>query len=195
MARRKIDPLTGQKALTLREQKLIQAYAANGGNGKLAAIAAGYSSHRAAQAAYQVLRKPAVQERLRAAVAQADVSYQEVVGTLASQMRGDIAGCFDSNGRFDLALASSRGLDHLIKSVTTAVHPRRAHRGEPDAVQIVKVDFHSSQKAAIELARITGLKRKPGDQFQSILNNPADNRPCCSLDLQQDSSDHSTRTT
>jgi hypothetical protein len=162
MARRKTDPVTGQKALTIREQKLIKAYAANGGNGKLAAIAAGYSPHRAAQAAYQVLSKPAVREHLQAAIADSNVSFQEVIRTLASQMRGEIAGCFDSNGRFDIQLANSRGLGHLIRNVTTAVRTSAARGGNPrDQLEVVRVELHSSQKAALLLARIIGFENSP----------------------------------
>ncbi len=42
MAKRRINPATGEVELTYREEKLVDEYIKNGGNGKQAAAAAGY---------------------------------------------------------------------------------------------------------------------------------------------------------
>src|SRR5215470_16353586 len=102
MPKRSLDPLTGEQALTHREKMLIDAYIANGGNGTQAAIAAGYSAARADQSAYQVLHRDVVQQHIRDRIAESHVTPEEIVGTLASFMRGDLSQLLDDSGQFDL---------------------------------------------------------------------------------------------
>ena len=60
-----------------------------------AAQSAGYSAARADQSAYQVLHRPEVQRQIRERIAESRVSADEIIGTLASFMRGSLGGFFD----------------------------------------------------------------------------------------------------
>src|SRR5262249_9618761 len=79
MPRRKIDRETGEPALTYRENRMVDQFVTNGGNATRAAVDAGYSPKRASQAAWNVLNRPNVQERIRARVSQAQINPDEVI--------------------------------------------------------------------------------------------------------------------
>jgi len=119
MSKRRIDPETGKPALTWRENKMVDGFVANGGNATRAAVNAGYSPNRASQAAWNVLNRPAVQERISARIAQAQIEPAEAIGSLVSQMRADVTDCFGPDGAFSVDLARQNGLGHLLKVSTT----------------------------------------------------------------------------
>jgi phage terminase small subunit len=154
MAKRKIDPKTGEAALTWRENKMVDGFVTNGGNATRAAVDAGYSPNYASQAAYNVLSRPAVQERIRARIAQAQVEPDEAIGSLVSQMRADVTDCFGPDGAFSIDLARQNGLGHLLK-VSTTIHRRPCPDGSLRTTgDATKIEFLSPQAAALQLARI-----------------------------------------
>ena|SRR5215471_5883444 len=73
MSKRKVDPTTGEPRLTYREQRFLDEFITNGGNGFRAAASAGYSPARPGQSAYQVLRRPEVQRRIAQRIAESRV--------------------------------------------------------------------------------------------------------------------------
>jgi len=155
MSKRRIDPETGKPALTWRENKMVDGFVANGGNATRAAVDAGYSPNHATQAAWNVLNRHAVQERISARIAQAQIEPAEAVGSLVSQMRADVTDCFGPDGAFSVDLARQNGLGHLLKVSTTILRkagPDGSLRTTGDAT---KIEFLSPQTAALQLARIT----------------------------------------
>ena len=126
MPKRSIDPETGEPALTHREKVLIDAYIANGGNGQQAAIQAGYSANRADQSAYQVLHREVVQQHIRDRIAESHVTPEEIIGSLASWMRGDLSEMLDESGQVDFDLMKQKRLGHLLKTVTTTTRETKA---------------------------------------------------------------------
>src|SRR5215469_6070332 len=131
MSRRKPDPVTGELQLTYRERIFINEYIKNGGNGKEAAIAAGYGAARADQSAYQVLHRIQVHQQIQERISESDVCANEVIGTLASFMRGNIADLLDDDCNFDLALVKERGLGHLLKTITCTTREIKTEPGQP----------------------------------------------------------------
>jgi len=155
MSKRRIDPGTGKPALTWRENKMVDGFVANGGNATRAAVDAGYSPNHATQAAWNVLNRHAVRERISARIAQAQIEPAEAVGSLVSQMRADVTDCFGPDGAFSVDLARQNGLGHLLKVSTTILRkagPDGSLRTTGDAT---KIEFLSPQTAALQLARIT----------------------------------------
>ena len=73
MPERKIDPETGEPALTYRENRFVDGYIAAGGNATRAAIPTGYNPNRADRAGSKVLARPKVQERIQAPIAEDQV--------------------------------------------------------------------------------------------------------------------------
>src|SRR5262249_21614885 len=102
MSKRRIDPETGKPALTWRENKMVDEFAAKGANATRAAVDAGYSPNRASQPAWNVLNRPAVQERISERIAQAQIEPAEAIGSLVSQMRADVTDCFGPDGAFSV---------------------------------------------------------------------------------------------
>jgi phage terminase small subunit len=166
MSKRKIDPETGGPALTWRENNMVEGFVANGGNATRAAIDAGYSPNHASQAAWNVLNRPAVQERIHARIAQAQAEPDEAIGSLVSQMRADVTDCFGPDGAFSVELARQNGLGHLLK-VSTTIHRKAGHDGclltTGDATRI---EFLSPQTAALQLARINAAASGAGSTGQ-----------------------------
>jgi len=168
MGKRKVDPTTGESRLTHREERLVDELIKNGGNGARAAAAAGYGSARADQSAYQVLQRPEVQRRIRQRIAESRVSADEIIGTLASFMRGTLADFLDESGSFSIEAAKERGVDHLLKSITTATREIQATKNAPaQTVRTCRGQLYSPIQAAIALARILGIDRNGGRRSRS----------------------------
>jgi len=182
MGKRKVDPNTGESRLTHREERLVDELIKNGGNGARAAAAAGYGTARADQSAYQVLQRPEVQARIRQRIAESRVSADEIIGTLVSFLRGTLADFLDESGNFSIEVAKERGVDHLLKSISTTTREIQATKTAPaQTVRTCRGQLYSPIQAAITLARILGIDRNGGrrsrtrascsDQadFQSVL--------------------------
>jgi len=123
MPKRRIDPTTGEPELTYREQLLVDEYIRNGGNGAQAAAAAGYTAARLDQAAYQVLHRQRVQQHIRERIRESRVSADEIIGTVASHMRGDLTEFFDESGNFSIQVARAKGIGHLLPAIAAQPLP------------------------------------------------------------------------
>ena len=157
MPQRRKDPETGQPELTYRENRLADEYVANGGNGTQAAVDAGYSPNYAPQTASNVLKRPAVQQRIRDRIAQAAVQHDEIVGSLASQLRADATECLDADGQFSVDLARQNGLGHLLK-VSTTIRGKQ----QPDgSVRTTKIELLPAQAAAVQLSKLVREPEPP----------------------------------
>src|SRR5262249_4764774 len=102
---------------------------------------------------------PAVQERIRSRLSQAQVNPGEVIGSLASQMRADVTDCFGPDGAFSVDLARQNGLGHLLK-VSTTIHRKPNDNGFLRTIgDDSRIEFLSPQAAALQLARINAVGR------------------------------------
>lgn len=154
---------------TLKQQKFTEEVLKDG-NATRAARAAGYK-HPNVQGA-QNLVKPSIQQRIQARLEDAKVQTNEVIGTLASHMRADIAEILPDNEV--LKRAKRAGLSHLIKKMKTT------ERFTKDGERIVTHEFemYSAQEAAKQLCAVFGLNKLPGvnpndaakEAFQAILS-------------------------
>src|SRR5262249_22541287 len=118
-------------------------------NGQQAAIEAGYSATRADQSAYQVLQREIVQQHIRDRIAESHVTPEEIIGSLASWMRGDLTEMLDESGQVDLKLMKQKRLGHLLKTITTTTHETRATEDKPaQVVRTIRVQLHSPIQAA-----------------------------------------------
>jgi hypothetical protein len=143
--------------LTNKQEMFIEHYLSGGYNGKRAAEDAGYAKGHAAETeASRLLRNAEIQERVRARVAEAGVQTNEVIGTLVSQMRADIAEILPDNPI--VAAASARGVSHWIKKLIV----KEYYDKRKDAVvKETTIELHSSQAAAKQLCTIMGLDTAP----------------------------------
>src|SRR5215468_298358 len=172
MPKRKIDPATGEPELTYREQRLVDEFVKNGGNGSEAAQSAGYGSARPDQSDYQVLRRPEVQRLIQQRIAESRVSADEIRGTLAAFMRASPAGFFDQEGNFSIEAAKQNGVDHLLKSIAITTREIPATRNRPaTVVRTYRATFHSPIQAAVALARMLGIGRRQLDPKTSIASD------------------------
>jgi hypothetical protein len=167
MSKRRIDPETGKPALTWRENKMVDGFVTSGGNATRAALDAGYSPNHATQAAWNVLNRPAVQERISARIAQAEIEPAEALGSLVSQMRADVTDCFGPDGAFSIDLARQNGLGHLLKVSTTILRKAGPDGSLSITGDATKIEFLSPQTAALQLARINAAASGAGSAQQN----------------------------
>jgi len=109
------------------------------------------------------LTKVDVQERIQQRIAGAKVETDEIIGTLASQMRTNPLDMIDSAGRFSLEQARERGLGHLIKGLTITRRTVPGEDGSKEIVETTKLEFHNSQAAAAQLSKIRGIEQQPAE--------------------------------
>jgi hypothetical protein len=138
---------------SLREEKLIEGVL-QGKSKRRAALDAGYSENTANVKVYAMLEKDRIQARIAERIKESQINTNEIIGTLVSHMRGDIADICPGDALLEQAKAN--GVSHLIKKITY----------DP-AGGIKSVEIHDSQSAAKSLATIHGLEKVAG-------MNPAD---------------------
>ncbi len=138
---------------TLRQQRFTEEVLKDG-NATRAARVAGYR-HPNKRGPENVVKR-GIQQRIRERIEDAKIQTNEVIGTLASQMRADIAEILPDNEI--LQQAKERGLSHLIKKMKTT------ERFTKDGERIVTHEFemYSAQEAAKQLCAVFGLNKLPG---------------------------------
>ena len=149
---------------------------ATGGNATQAALRAGYSPNTAAEQGYENLRKPQIQEYIKARMMDAKVSTDEIVGTLVTKMRGDVSMLLNDQGEFDLALAKQRKLTHLIKRYKTKTRYIPVKDSEPQKEITVELELYDSQMAAKHLCTVFGLEKLPAANPETV-KAPHDRQP------------------
>jgi hypothetical protein len=143
--------------LTNKREMFIEHYLTNGNNGKRAAEAAGYAKGHAAETeASRLLRNAEIQERVRARVAEAGVQTNEVIGTLVSHMRADLADVYPEHPL--LKRAKAAGVSHWIRKLTVKEYFDKSKQA---VVTETTVELHNAQTAAKQLCSIMGLDTAP----------------------------------
>jgi len=104
-----------------------------------------------------------VQARIKARIAEAKVETDEIIGTLASQMRTNPLDMIDSAGRFSLEQARERGLGHLIKGLTITRRTVPGEEGSMEIVETTKLEFHNSQAPGAQLSQIRSIEQQPAE--------------------------------
>jgi phage terminase small subunit len=145
------DVRESEETLTDKQERFVAARL-SGLNQTESARAAGYegSDKVLAVIASQNLRKLKIQERIRQRLlSAANLSEDEIIGTLTEQMRGDMDDLLSENGFVSLDKARENGVTHLIKKLKY---------GE---FGLSEVEFHNPQAAAVQLSKILGIEQQP----------------------------------
>jgi hypothetical protein len=96
-------------------------------------------------------------------------TIEEIAGSLAEIMRGDVSDLFNEQGRFDIDDIRERRLGGLIKSVTIEQKRRNGSEGEDESADIIKVEMYSRLDAAKALGQMW-VKLKINDDANRRLN-------------------------
>ncbi len=167
-----------ENRLTAKQEKFVELYLSNGGNGTRAAGDAGYR-HPNKRGPENVV-KSGIRERIAARTAEANIHANEVIGTLASHMRADIGDIIPDNSLVKQAKAS--GLSHLIRKLVVKEYFDKSKQA---VVTETSVELHNSQTAAKQLCTVMGLNvdaaRNPYDLARAayerlILEHPSVNQ-------------------
>jgi phage terminase small subunit len=118
-------------------------------NATEAARRAGYSGNDVTLAVvgWENLRKPKIQERVRARMTEKAMAADEVLARLADHARGNMVDFLSWSGRgarLDLAKAAKAGKLHLVKSFT------KGRRG-------TSIELYDAQAALVHIAKHLGL--------------------------------------
>jgi hypothetical protein len=106
----------------------------------------------------KIKSKPEFQERINARVAAAsDVTDKEIIGTLTEQMRGAITDVLPDDGGI-ISQIKKKKLGHLVKKIKVK---REIEPGTLKQFELVEIEIHSSQTAAVHLAKIKGIEQQP----------------------------------
>jgi len=158
MAQRRPDPNSTDQALALRHNQPVDESLTNCGTDPQARAVAAPADDQAHRPDYRALHRQEVLQRIRQRIDEPPVTPEEIIGTLASFIRADRSQLVDESGQIDFKLIRERGLDHLIKSFSTAVCETKATEDEPgEVVKAVSVELHSPVQAAAVLARLAGI--------------------------------------
>jgi hypothetical protein len=152
------------KPLPPRRQKFVDNYIANGGNGRKAAEDAGFApGHGAETEAWRLLRNAEVRKVIQTRQAEANVEKAEIIGTLASHMRGDLTDLL-YDGDEIRELARSRGVSHLIKKLKRKTrYYSNGPSKDPDKEVTYEFEMYSAQEAARQLCTVFGLNKLPSE--------------------------------
>jgi len=152
----------GRRARKLRAAKFVEALI-EGGNATDAAASVTDSTNRSylKVQGHRLMNDPYVKEMIEERIAQSNVSTQEIIGTLVSHMRGDLADIFPDDPV--LKAARKRGVSHLIKKLERKEHFIVREEGEEPIREVVtKIEIHNAHSAAKHLTNVFGLEKLPG---------------------------------
>jgi hypothetical protein len=144
---------------SMRKEKLIEGVL-QGKTPARAARDAGYSNSYARVDVYRALAHPDIRQRIEARIQEAQVDSDEVVGTLVSHMRADLADILPENEI--LQRARDAGFSHLIKKIR--IRERFISQGpgkEPIREATTELELHDSQAAAKLLANLLAMEDAP----------------------------------
>lgn len=109
----------------------------------------------------QILSEPEFRQRIAARCEDAaSLTENEVIGTLANQMRSDVTELFTDSGAFNLQALREKKLGHLIKKIKVK-REVESFGDEKYPVDVIEIEIHNSQSAAIQLSKILGIERLP----------------------------------
>jgi phage terminase small subunit len=144
-------------ALKPRAEKFADTWVENGGNGTKAAEAAGYApGASAAVAASRLLRNDKVKAHIQARLEDSHIRNNEILGTLAAFMRGDLADVLPDNPI--LKAAKDNGYSNIIKKATVKKY---FDKGLNAQVEETTVEIHDALAAAKYLAKVRGMEQLP----------------------------------
>lgn len=156
---------------TLRQEKLIEGVL-QGKSKRQAALDAGYAETTANVDVYAMLEKPWMKARIAERIAESQIDSNEIIGTLVSHMRADLADIYPDDEILQAAKAA--GVSHLIKKIRRRERfiPNGSGR-EPDREVTTEIEVHDSQSAAKHLASVFGLEIAPQTHPADLENDMA----------------------
>ncbi len=156
-----------QNKLTPKEQKFVHGYCgAFKFNGKLAALAAGYSEKTAGVIASENLSKPkikmAIQEQLQKQAFEFDEVTRQIVAEYTKIAFSDFSRFVGLDGRIRF-----KNLEDAPEDIRACIKKIKINDSG------VEVELYSKEKALQELAKITGLsmetKREVGVNYETLI--------------------------
>ena len=156
--------------LSPKEEKFVNNYVASG-NATQAARDAGYSERSARELGHRLLTKVDILERITERLQEENVTADEVVSTLAAQMRSAITDVLPDDGGLISQIKDNK-LGHLIRKIKLR---RELEIGTGKQFEVVELELYSAQQAAIQLSKIKGLEyapeQNPKDAIEAIITD------------------------
>lgn len=150
------------RKLTVKQEKFVEGIL-KGKSGAEAAREAGYSKKTARLSAHKNITKYNIQEKIQERINEAKIETNEIIGTLVSQMRGDLTDLIDETTDPYIQFLKQSGKSHLIKKLKikeTVINQLVTER-------TYEFEIHDSQSAAKTLANIFGLEKLPAPNPQA----------------------------
>ena len=175
-ARHTAGPQRKPKKWSARRQLMVRGIL-HGKSAAQAARDAGYSEKSAKGTIYRLIKSPETKRKINEDLKRArlndkkvekgfesiSLNTDEFIGTLVGQMRGDLAFVLPESPL--LRRASKLGVSQSIKRLKTKTRLIPQPDGLVIQEEIVDIELYSSQRAAIELCKIFGLKNLPSPKL------------------------------
>lgn len=166
---------TDKHRLSVRQEKFVEGIL-QGKSGAQAVRDAGYKTKNPRDTAAKIHTNSYIQERIKARVAESGVESNEVIGTLASQMRADLSDILPEDEI--LKRARENSVSHLIKKLKVKTY----HTKSGNKVITHELEMYSAQEAAKQLCNVMGLNKE-------LAKNPQDAARAAFERLQQEYED------
>jgi phage terminase small subunit len=147
------------RPLTRRQENFVNEYLTCW-NATEAARRAGYKGNDATlgSVGYENLRKPQIDSRIRARMAESAMRADEVLARLAAIARGDMNDFADADSlSLDLQKANARGKMHLLKSITITTTTRDDGKDGSSQTDTIKFEMYDAQRALEVLGKAHGV--------------------------------------
>jgi len=123
---------------------------------------ANYSKNARQGISYRIIKSLYTKEQIQECLRAIHLDCREVIGTLVSHMRVDLADFLPESEI--LRRAREKGISHLIKKLKTRTRLVPQKKGKAIQEQVIDIEVYSSLEAIKELCKIFGLRNLPPPQ-------------------------------
>lgn len=168
---RRAKPGTSKEAAENRRIEFVEAFVANGGNAKQAAITAGYSPRSAAQQGARMLKdanvSTAIDQRRGQLLKKTQLSTEEIMADIARTLRFDPRNLYNDDG----SMKSIKDLDDATAACLTGIEVviMKGTENDETPLYVKKVKWEGKSTAREQAMRVFGMFEKDNKQKVSDL--------------------------
>jgi len=168
----RVKPGTSKEAAEKRRAEFVEAFVANGGNARAAAITAGFSSKSAAQQGARLLKdvnvSMAIDQRRGQLLEKTQLTTEEIMADIARTLRFDPRRLYNDDG----SMKSIKDLDDATAACLTGIEVviMKGTENSETPLYVKKVKWEGKATARDQAMRVFGMFEKDNKQKTSDLD-------------------------
>lgn len=168
----RVKPGTSKEAAEKRRAEFVEAFVANGGNAKAAAIEAGFSPKSAAQQGARLLKdvnvSNAIDQRRAQLLQMTQLSTEEIMADIARTLRFDPRRLYNDDG----SMKSIKDLDDATAACLTGIEVviMKGTESSETPLFVKKVKWEGKAAARDQAMRVLGMFEKDNQQKAGALD-------------------------